>query len=144
MFIWENVYAYDMDFRIHMSRHPERSWGIILQQAWSMRLQDRINKFTNGGGRTNILQQPSLPSSQKKICWDYNSGDCTFGFSCQFEHRCGICGKLGHGAHICRKLKRNSDKKHGHHNQDRDHHKPYYKDNNGKYDKRKQDQTKMQ
>ena len=37
---WENVYMYDKDFRIHMGKHPERNWSIILQQAWSLRLRD--------------------------------------------------------------------------------------------------------
>ena len=26
-----------------MERHPERSWGVILQQAWTMFLKDRVN-----------------------------------------------------------------------------------------------------
>ena len=30
-YIWDNVYLYDKDFRIHMSKNPTRSWGIILQ-----------------------------------------------------------------------------------------------------------------
>ena len=37
---WENVYLYDKDFRLHMSKHPERNWSIILQQAWSLRLRE--------------------------------------------------------------------------------------------------------
>ena len=51
------------------------------------------NNSTNQGGR------------KKKICWDYNSGNYTYGFGCKSDHRCGVCGKLGHGAHICRKVK---------------------------------------
>lgn len=48
-FIWENVYRYDCDFRTHMSRHHMNcSWGVILQQAWSMFLKDKIS---GGGGR---------------------------------------------------------------------------------------------
>ena len=48
-FIWENVYRYDCDFRTHMSRHHmNHSWGVILQQAWSMFLKDKISR---GGGR---------------------------------------------------------------------------------------------
>ena len=35
-YVWDNVYSYDKDFTLHLSRHPERSWAIILQQAWSM------------------------------------------------------------------------------------------------------------
>ena len=42
-YVWNNVYAYDQDFRIHMSKHPGRSWAILLQQSWSMRLQDRVH-----------------------------------------------------------------------------------------------------
>ena len=40
-FTWENVYLYDRDFRMHLSRYPNRSWSVILQQAWTMRLKDR-------------------------------------------------------------------------------------------------------
>ena len=35
-FSWENVYTYDRDFRRHMSCHLNRSWAIILQQAWTV------------------------------------------------------------------------------------------------------------
>ena len=44
-YTWENVYSYDKEFRIHLSKHPEHSWAIILQQAWSMRLKDRITRY---------------------------------------------------------------------------------------------------
>ena len=33
-YIWDNCYAYDVDFRLFMSKHPERSWAIVLQKAW--------------------------------------------------------------------------------------------------------------
>ena len=39
-YTWENVYTYDKEFRIHISKHPECSWSVILQQAWSMKLCD--------------------------------------------------------------------------------------------------------
>ena len=29
----------DKDFRIHLAKFPNRSWAIILQQAWSVRLR---------------------------------------------------------------------------------------------------------
>ena len=35
-YVWDNVYLYDKDFRLHMSKFPTRSWGIILQQAWNL------------------------------------------------------------------------------------------------------------
>ena len=40
-FQWDNVYHYDKEFRFHLARHPERSWSVILQQAWTMYLKDR-------------------------------------------------------------------------------------------------------
>ena len=42
-YIWDNVYSYDKEFRIHMAKHhPNHSWAVILQQAWSMKLRDRL------------------------------------------------------------------------------------------------------
>ena len=43
-FSWENVYSYNKEFRMHLSNFPQRSWAVILQQAWSMCLKDRIQK----------------------------------------------------------------------------------------------------
>ena len=52
-YVWDNVYAYDKEFRMHLARHPECSWAIILQQAWSMRLKDRREHWPNSGGNPN-------------------------------------------------------------------------------------------
>ena len=104
--IWSNVYAYDIAFRIHISENPGRNWGIMLEQAWSVRLIERIphnismvknspaviDQGSSGGGR-----------SGRKLCWKYNKGNCTYGLNCKFDHKCGICSKFGHGAHNCRK-----------------------------------------
>ena len=96
IFAWENVYRYDREFRTHMSRHHlNRSWGVILQQAWSMFLKDKIDRTgqdqrgSSGGG------------TRRKLCSDYNSGNCTFGKKCCFDHRCSFCNKFGHGAYNC-------------------------------------------
>ena len=32
-YTWSNIYAYKINFRLHMVRHPQRSWSMILQQA---------------------------------------------------------------------------------------------------------------
>ena len=54
-FLWDNVYTYDKEFRSHLAAFPGWSWAIILQQAWSMCLKDRIvsqgfnNKFNSNG-----------------------------------------------------------------------------------------------
>ena len=46
-YIWENVYLYDRDFHLHLARNPNQSWSIILQQAWSFRLKDRLRHGGN-------------------------------------------------------------------------------------------------
>ena len=102
-YVWENVYEYDREFRYHISRHPKRSWAIILQQAWTMLLKDRIKQ----GGFPFSPNASSQDRPYKEICKRFNRGTCTYGLRCKFDHHCAVkkCGKFGHGAHICRKRK---------------------------------------
>ena len=103
-YVWENVYAYDKDFRTHLSRHPGRSWGIILQQSWTLRLQDKIRfsdfheRFGNNKGRTN-----SSHHGGNEVCRKFNRGKCNFGSACKYDHRCSYCYKFGHPSLSCRK-----------------------------------------
>ena len=101
-YIWDNVYAYDRDFRMHISCNPFRTWAVILQQAWSMRLKDRLgyNANNNFPNRSTQSQSPSTP--KRELCRRFQRGKCHYGLSCKFEHRCAICNKFGHGAHVCR------------------------------------------
>ena len=113
---WSNVYKYDREFRIHMSEHPERNWGIILQQAWALYIKSGTNSNSVMGGSTQASSSNSNNngsgnnSYNKKICFRYNRGKCTFGIRCKFDHRCGICGKSGHGAFNCRRVMEQSDR----------------------------------
>ena len=97
-YIWENVYAYDREFRQHVGHHPSQTWSVILQQAWTMLLKDRIKS------QENFFHKSGGGKSKKEPCRRFNKGSCTFGLSCKYDHRCAIkkCGKFGHGAHICR------------------------------------------
>ena len=81
-----------------MSKFPQRSWSVILQQAWNLRLKDRIrhDNFNDRG-------KPAFKS--KEICKRFNRGKCHSGSACRYEHRCLGCGKFGHGQHICRNRK---------------------------------------
>ena len=98
-FLWENVYHYDKEFRLHLANFPKRSWAIILQQAWTMCLKDRL--------RTEYVGRHGQKGGKKEACKQFNRGECTAGLSCKYDHRCMVLerGKFGHGAHICHKQK---------------------------------------
>ena len=110
-YIWENVYMYDRDFRLHLARNPTRSWSIILQQAWSFRLKDRLrfdrNHYSNGANNTSNANR----HDRREICRKLNRGRCSYGFACKFEHRCSYCFKYGHGAQNCRRFNSNKSDK---------------------------------
>ena len=91
---------YDKEFRMHVSNFPQRSWAVILQQAWSMYLKDRIQFGSAHKGDGN---QKGNRLFSKEVCKRFNKGKCMNGNSCKYDHRCEYCGKFGHGAHICRK-----------------------------------------
>ena len=107
-YLWSNVYAYDIDFRLHMAENPGHNWGIILHQAWVLHMKERLTSSSGGGNSTNQKGgnynsnvSNNLSAKKGKNCWKYNRGKCTYGFNCKFEHRCGICNKFGHSAHLC-------------------------------------------
>ena len=33
VYVWDNVYAYDVTFRKMMEKQPDRNWGVIYQQG---------------------------------------------------------------------------------------------------------------
>ena len=108
-FTWDNVYMYDKEFHLHMARNPQRSWAIILQQAWSMRLKDRLHRSDGNAGYT-----PGGHSNRGKSgepCHCLNRGHCNFGSNCRYDQRCSYCFKFGHGAVNCRRAQNDrSDK----------------------------------
>ena len=95
-FTWDNVYTYDKEFRMHLSNYPQLSWAVILQQALSMYLKDRIFRDHNQSGGNQFRQKSN------ETCRRYNKGKCPNGASCKYVHKCEECGKFGHSAHICR------------------------------------------
>ena len=101
-YLWDNVYAYDRDFRIHMAKNQGmRSWAVILQLSWNLRLNDKLR--TGYGGDVSSPSMNKGNYNKRDYCWRFNRGRCTYGRSCKFDHRCAICGKWGHGSHNCRK-----------------------------------------
>ena len=74
----------------HISKFPSHSWSVILQQAWSMCLKDKIH-----GTQSEDNRPPGGHGSSKKPKINepfrrYNKGKCTYGSSCRYEHRCSI------------------------------------------------------
>ena len=101
---WDCVTAYDRDFRRHMACHPLCSWGIILQQAWTMHIKEGSGKAYRVEGGQPRTWERSTGGRKKDLCWRFNQDKCSYGLNCKFDHHCGVCGKFGHGAHTCRKL----------------------------------------
>ena len=75
-YIWDNVYMYDKDFRIHISRNPSHSWAVILQQSWTMRMKDRHNHTHN---RTNSNGANGNNGTSKEYCRRFQRGQCHLG-----------------------------------------------------------------
>ena len=105
-YTWENVYMYDKEFRLHMSRNPERSLALLLEQLWSLRLRDHLRHEPNGGGQysSQNTQGGGTPRDGGE-CRRFNRGRCTYGVNCKYDHKCLYCGKIGHGIVVCRQLK---------------------------------------
>ena len=99
-YTWDNVNMYNKDFRLHLGENPGRSWAIILQQVWSMRLKD---KFKVGDNFYKNRAGDGSKGNPRNFCKRFNRGCCTFGARCTYEHRCSYCFKAGHGFHNCRK-----------------------------------------
>ena len=58
-----------------MSVYPNRNWGLILQQVWTMILKDRIRTggdYSRGHSNGN--------KSRKEACKRFNKGKCTAGY----------------------------------------------------------------
>ena len=86
-YTWENEYSYDREFRLHLSKHLGRSWAVILQQAWSMKLQDRISpqgtseyhqnnhvSFQAGKAGSNFSLATNSRGKSNKACKRFNRG----------------------------------------------------------------------
>ena len=101
-FTWSNVYKYDKDFRLHLASFPKRSWAIILHQAWTLRMKDRVRGDFNQSYQNN---QSEGPSGRDRHCRRFQKGTCSYGPNCKFEHKCKYCNKWGHRSSRCRKMK---------------------------------------
>ena len=102
VYVWDNVYTYDITFRCLIEKNPDQNWGVIYQQGWTLLLREKLdcnNHSFNGSFSGN--QRHKSTNKQDQTCWRFNKGTCTFGAGCRFEHKCGACNKSDHGSNSC-------------------------------------------
>ena len=58
-----------------------RAWNVILQQAWTMLLKDRLR---NDGGAH--FKKGGNPKKRNEPCKRFNKGKCSYGLACIFDH----------------------------------------------------------
>lgn len=113
-FVWDNVYDYDIEFRLHMERcKNNRKWSAKLDYEWSRCLKNHLQFRHDKGGAEfhNPVGASSQGAKTREICNRYNKGRCTWGSQCRYLHICKICKKRGHGASIYRSDKNAKVKK---------------------------------
>ena len=130
-YIWDNVYLYDKDFRLHLSEYPLRNLGILLQQDWTVRMREKIkipDNHRHASGHSSNSGRDSVVGGHTELCKRWNqTGRCNFGKGCKFEYRCSYCFKFGHAVINCRKLKYDKQGRNDHNRHDNQ--------NEGKYDR---------
>ena len=77
---------------------------MILQQAWSLCLRDRITGNHSWGlASSENVNNNSNRAKISEPCRRFNRGKCNFGTNCKYEHKCSYCFKYGHGSVNCHK-----------------------------------------
>lgn len=109
MYPWENVFNYDIAMREIHTEHQDRLWGKICHHTWAVELGEPTQKTTFQNPNMSVNSQGTR--GPRKICWRFNKGKCTFGASCEFDHRCAVCGARGHGRSTCYKRGKNDKNK---------------------------------
>lgn len=95
-YTWDSVYKYDKIFRMYMEKKPWHDWGTPNNKYWNKTLKKRDRETFSPKNYFNGSRQT------KKVCWKFNKfGRCDRGKDCEFEHRCGFCGKFGHHKGVC-------------------------------------------
>ena len=113
-FPFDQVYAYDKEFRADLECFPDKPWDQIDQQLWSLTLHG-IHTMPHQGNPQQYQfrkqqQQPQqagwktaqnkVPDNQYRNCFDHNRGGCSCP-SCIFLHVCGRCGSPAHTTPYC-------------------------------------------
>lgn len=112
---WQRVYNYDILFRQLVEKKPTRPWDVIHFSYFMGQFGENINLAQshrvpsgpmanlsapagNGGGA-----QAGFALNKKDCCFRFNkTGKCKFGDSCNWKHKCYLCGLSNHGFNTCR------------------------------------------
>ena len=109
-FPFDQVYAYDKEFRADLQWNQDKPWNVIDNQLWSMCLHGNHTLPHQGNPKQYNFKKTSRPSTGQqrgnsetsyKHCFDYNRGGCNRP-SCVFPHICGKCGSTSHTISYCR------------------------------------------
>ena len=107
---WDNVAAYDYQFRQWMGRNPARNWGKTFGELWNLCLLAPVS-----GKVPSHVGNPHNESQKKgyTYCWKFNKGHCSYGPKCRFEHRCSYCNSKSHGSSRCQRKNGKRDSREG-------------------------------
>ena len=93
-YTWQSVLMFDTEYRQRQAAH-KLAWGDQAPYLSTMILQDHPLQTTpmqRQASSSRQHQQPMGPSS-KEVCLQYNSGSCSYGSLCVFDHMCASCRK---------------------------------------------------
>lgn len=94
-------YSYDKQWRLRQACHPQRSWGVLDSELWSMYVSTPTDNrafqprdLASAPWRENAVLQ--------NLCFNFNRSECSRK-NCPFKHKCARCQDGGHGAGKCEK-----------------------------------------
>ena len=66
---------------MHLTRHPERNWSIILQQVWSMKLRDGIPRGYDNNHNSRLSSSSHGKGTNTTGCTKVNEPRHTYNSS---------------------------------------------------------------
>ena len=106
---------YDVQFRLTQMRYPNRAWGFIDQELWTLcilspvahhglpshAVREGSHNFHSSGQRRGGKSGSSRGG--QGVCYAFNDQSGCKRDSCRYLHKCKKCHNSGHGAFKCKK-----------------------------------------
>lgn len=104
--------TYDEQYRLRKARFPFTSWGDIDMELWLLYVatSTNVNKgfpinnnnpaetgnnyqkgATFPAGKRGFQGNQNQGNQRMRTCWGFNEGNCKYGKSCKFPHKCSNC-----------------------------------------------------